>query len=48
MSKREEPLDAYKRVRKPVAPPERVIPDRRRKRQDQRVRREVEEERRRK
>jgi len=27
----DEPLEAYRRIRKPVPPPERVIPDRRRK-----------------
>jgi hypothetical protein len=32
----DEPLDPYRRIRKPVPPPQRVIPDRRRKiREDQ-------------
>ncbi|MGH2682565.1 MAG: hypothetical protein ACRDIX_04960 [Actinomycetota bacterium] len=43
--KKEEPLDAYRRVRKPVPPPGRVIPDRRRKLREKRERREAEEER---
>jgi hypothetical protein len=41
----EEPLDAYRRIRKPVPPPERVIPDRRRKireEEDERERRNSE------
>jgi hypothetical protein len=41
----EEPLDPYRRIRKPVPPPERVIPDRRRKireEQDERERRNPE------
>lgn len=44
VGKREEPLDAYRRVRKPVPPPERTLPDRRTKRTKQRTRREIEEE----
>jgi hypothetical protein len=44
VSKSKEPLDAYRRVRKPVPPPERTLPDRRTKRAKQRARREIEEE----
>ena len=47
MPKREEPLDAYKRVRKPVPPPGRAIPNKRRKTEEERARREIEDERRR-
>ena len=47
MPKREEPLDAYKRVRKPVPPPGRAIPDKRRKAEEERARRDIEDERRR-
>jgi hypothetical protein len=43
--KKEEPLDAYRRVRKPVPPPGRVIPDRRRKLREKREKREADEER---
>ncbi len=43
--KRKKPLDAYKRIRKPVAPPARVVPDRRRKQLDEQARREADEER---
>ncbi|MGH2675473.1 MAG: hypothetical protein ACRDKA_02940 [Actinomycetota bacterium] len=46
MSKRDEPLDAYRRIRKPVPPPGRAIPDKRRKAEKERARREIEEERR--
>ncbi len=43
--KRDEPMDAYRRVRKPVPRPGRAIPDRRRKAEEERHRREIEEER---
>lgn len=43
--KKEEPLDAYRRVRKPVPPPGRVIPDRRPKIRKKQEEREAEEER---
>ena len=36
----DEPLDPYRRIRKPVPPPERVIPDRRRKLRDEEAERE--------
>jgi hypothetical protein len=36
----DEPLDPYRRIRKPVPPPERVIPDRRRKIRDEQDERE--------
>lgn len=42
--KPEEPLDAYRRVRKPVPRPGRVIPDRRKKVREEQARREAEEE----
>jgi hypothetical protein len=45
MPKPEEPLDAYRRVRKPVPPPGRAIPDRRRKAEKERARREMDDER---
>lgn len=45
MPKPDEPLDAYRRIRKPVPPPGRAIPDRRRKAERERARREIEEER---
>jgi hypothetical protein len=45
MPKPEEPLDAYRRVRKPVPRPGRPIPDRRRKDEKERARREMEKER---
>jgi hypothetical protein len=38
-------LETYKRIRKPMPPPERVTPDRRRKQQDDEARREIEESR---
>ncbi|HEX9122364.1 MAG TPA: hypothetical protein VF984_03245 [Actinomycetota bacterium] len=44
--KRETPpgfLEAYKRVRKPMPPPERVIGDKRRRMGDEEARREIEE-----
>ena len=43
MGKRDEPLDTYKRIRKPVPPPGRAIPDRRRKIEEETRRREAEE-----
>ena len=43
--KKDEPLDAYRRIRKPVPPPGKVIPDRRRKIREKRERREADEER---
>ncbi|MGH2659441.1 MAG: hypothetical protein ACRDHS_07195 [Actinomycetota bacterium] len=36
-------LQAYRRIRKPMPPPERVIEDRRRRLEDERARREMEE-----
>jgi hypothetical protein len=45
-SKRDEdPLAAYRRIRKPMPPPEKVIGDRRRKLDEEEARREIEEER---
>jgi hypothetical protein len=41
--KRDQPLDPYKRVRKPMPPPGRAIPDRRRKLEEDRRKREAEE-----
>jgi hypothetical protein len=43
--KRQRSLDPYRRVRKPVPPPGRTIPDRRRKIREQTAQREAEEER---
>jgi hypothetical protein len=43
--KRDDPMDAYRRVRKPVPPPTRKIPDRRRKVREETARREAEEDR---
>ena len=45
-TKREaDPLAAYRRIRKPMPPPGRVVPDRRRELEDEEARREIEEER---
>ena len=41
----DDPLDPYKRIRRPMPPPDRVIPDRRRELEEERARREMEEER---
>jgi len=44
-TKREaDPLAAYRRIRKPMPPPEKVVPDKRRKLEDEEARREIEEE----
>jgi hypothetical protein len=43
--KRTDPLAPYRRVRKPVPPPSRVVPDRRRKKLDRQARREADEDR---
>ena len=37
---RDEPLDAYRRIRKPVPPPAKVIPDKRRKSREDQAERE--------
>ena len=39
-----DPLEAYRRIRKPMPPPERVVPDERRKEAERLARREAEEE----
>ena len=45
-SKREaDPLAAYRRIRKPMPPPERIVPDKRRELDQDEARREIEEER---
>ncbi|MGA9162591.1 MAG: hypothetical protein WB297_17245 [Actinomycetota bacterium] len=45
-SKRDaDPLAAYRRIRKPMPPPEKVVPDRRRELEGEEARREIEEER---
>jgi hypothetical protein len=45
-TKREaDPLAAYRRIRKPMPPPERIEPDKRRELEDEEARREIEEER---
>jgi hypothetical protein len=38
-----DPLEAYRRIRKPMPPPERVERDRRREIDDERARREIDE-----
>lgn len=43
--RREDPLAAYSRIRRPMPPPERVIRDRRRDLEERRAEREIEEER---
>jgi hypothetical protein len=44
-TKREaDPLAAYRRIRKPMPPPEKVVPDKRRELEDEEARREIEEE----
>jgi hypothetical protein len=47
MPRKERPLDPYRRVRKPVPPPQRVERDRRREIEEREARREAEEEERR-
>ena len=45
-AKREaDPLAAYRRIRKPMPPPERIVPDKRRVLDQDEARREIEEER---
>jgi hypothetical protein len=41
--RRDDPLDAYRRIRKPMPPPEQVIRDRRRELEEEEARREMEE-----
>ncbi len=43
--KKSDPLDPYRRVRKPMPPPQRAVPDRRKRLEEERLRRELEEER---
>jgi hypothetical protein len=38
---RQDPLAAYRRIRRPLPPPEKVIPDRRRELDEQEARREM-------
>jgi hypothetical protein len=40
-----DPLAAYRRIRKPMPPPERIVPDKRRDLDQNEARREIEEER---
>jgi len=40
-----DPLAAYRRIRKPMPPPEKVVPDKRRELDEEEARREIEEER---
>jgi hypothetical protein len=40
-----DPLAVYRRIRKPMPPPERMVPDKRRELEDEEARREIEEER---
>ena len=45
-SKREaDLLAAYRRIRKPMPPPERIVPDKQRELEDEEARRQIEEER---
>jgi hypothetical protein len=41
----DDPLAAYRLIRKPMPPPERIVPDKRRELEDEEARREIEEER---
>lgn len=41
--KEKDPLAAYRRIRKPLPPPEKVIPDRRRELEEEEARREMED-----
>jgi len=41
----EDRLRVYRRIRKPMPPPERIVPDKRRELEDEEARREIEEER---
>ncbi|HYV02857.1 MAG TPA: hypothetical protein VEM93_11085 [Actinomycetota bacterium] len=40
-----DPLEAYRRIRKPMPPPERIIPDKRRRAEEREADREVREQR---
>jgi hypothetical protein len=40
---REDPLATYRRIRKPMPPPEKVIRDRRRELEDEQARREIDD-----
>jgi hypothetical protein len=42
--KRDDPLEVYRRIRTPMPPPERVVPDKRRVLEEEQARREIEEE----
>jgi hypothetical protein len=45
-AKREaDPLAVYRRIRKPMPPPARIVPDKRRELEDDEARREIEEDR---
>jgi hypothetical protein len=45
-AKREaDPLAVYRRIRKPIPPPERIVPDKRRELEEDEARREIEEDR---
>ena len=45
-AKREaDPLAVYRRIRKPMPPPERIVPDKRRALEEDEARREIEEDR---
>ena len=41
----DDPLAAYRRIRKPIPPPQKVVPDRRRELDEEEARREIEGER---
>jgi len=40
-----DPLAVYRRIRKPMPPPERIVPDKRRELEEDEARREIEEDR---
>lgn len=41
--KTDDPLESYRRIRKPMPPPEKVVPDKRRKLEEEEARREFRE-----
>lgn len=41
--KTDDPLESYRRIRKPMPPPEKVVPDKRRKLEEEEARRELRE-----
>ena len=45
LERERDPLTPYRRIRTPMPPPEKVIPDKRREHEEEDARREIEEER---